>query len=96
MTYNTTAIATTPSLLLQRRSEVAGPAISAKDRIAMSAEATRHLAVGFLLIWAASERLIDASATDDERQGFSRDQENSGTFAANASPARQHQLRNVL
>jgi len=68
MTYNTTAIATTPSLLLQRRSEVAAPAISAKDRIAMSAEATRHLAVGFLLIWAASERLIDASATDDERQ----------------------------
>src|SRR5262249_47505830 len=26
----------------------AAPAISAKDRIAMSAEATRHLAVGFL------------------------------------------------
>jgi hypothetical protein len=45
MTYNTTAIAITPSLLLQRRSEVAAPAISAKDRIAMSAEATRHLAV---------------------------------------------------
>jgi hypothetical protein len=45
---------------------VAAPAISAKDRIAMSAEATRHLAVGFLLIWTASERLI--GATDDERQ----------------------------
>jgi hypothetical protein len=50
MTYNTTAIAITPSLLLQRRSEVAAPAISAKDRIAMSAEATHYLAVGFLLI----------------------------------------------
>jgi hypothetical protein len=33
-----------------------GPAISAKDRIAMSAEATRHLAVGFLLIGPPAER----------------------------------------
>jgi hypothetical protein len=56
MTYNTIAIAITPSLLLQRRSEVAAPAISAKDRIAMSAEATRHLAVGFLLIGPPAER----------------------------------------
>jgi len=56
MTHNTTAIAIMPSLLLRRRSEVAAPAISAKVRIAMSAEATRYLAVGFLLIRAASER----------------------------------------
>jgi hypothetical protein len=56
MTYNTIAIAITPSLVLRHRSEVAAPAISTKDRIAMSAEATRQLAVGFLLIGPPCER----------------------------------------
>jgi hypothetical protein len=48
--------------------------------------------------WQALDRLIDASAKNGKpsSEGFSRDQENSGTFAANASPARQHPLRNVL
>jgi hypothetical protein len=48
----------------------------------------------------AVDRLIDPSAPDEERQSrkrrLLRDQENSGTFAANASPARQHPVAQRL
>jgi hypothetical protein len=42
--------------------------------------------------WTLTWAIVGGPASE----GFSRDQENSGTFAANASPARQHPLRNVL